>query len=137
MSASTISRCAIGEIAISDKIARTLYENYGVNPKWLNGENVGMKEPLEGIGLPTDTPTNRVKYIIAMEGISIRKLAELSGLPGSSLLRQLTSGNIPVNTAIAISDAFPKYPAENRSCHWCYKHQGVRLNRSFGVDSFV
>lgn len=112
VSASTISRCATGEIAISDKIARTIYENYGVNPKWLNGENVGMKEPLEGIMLPTDTISNRIRYIIAMEGISIRKLAQSSGLPISSLLRQITSGNVPVSVAIAISDTYPKYPAE-------------------------
>lgn len=112
VSSSTISRCATGEIAISDKISRTLYNNYGINPKWLNGENVGMKEPLEGIILPTDTIANRIRYIIAIESISIRKLASISGIPQATLLRQLTSGNIPVNTAIAISDAFPKYPAE-------------------------
>lgn len=112
VSSSTISRCATGEIAISDKISRTLYNNYGINPKWLNGENIGMKEPLEGIILPTDTIANRIRYIIAIESISIRKLASISGIPQATLLRQLTSGNIPVNTAIAISDTFPKYPAE-------------------------
>lgn len=112
VSSSTISRCATGEIAISDKIARTLYNNYGINPEWLNGENVGMKEPLEDIILPTDTAADRIRYIIAMEGISIRKLATFSGLPISSLLRQLTSGNIPVHVAEAISDTYPKYPPE-------------------------
>lgn len=88
VSASTISRCATGEIAISYKIARTLYENYGINPKWLNGEDVGMEEPLEGIILPTDTAADRIRYIIAMERISIRKMAAFSGLPISSVLLQ-------------------------------------------------
>lgn len=112
VSASTISRCATGEIAISYKIARTLYENYGINPKWLNGEDVGMNEPLEDIILPTDTATNRIKYIIAMERISIRKMAKSSGLPISSLLRQLKSGNIPVRVAKAISNKYQQYPAD-------------------------